>query len=342
MERGKRSPLPLHLLWQRLALALLLCLPGAARANHYLGGSISYDCQGGNNYLITLDLFLDCSGAAIVPQTLSVISDCGTSYVINNLIPPPGQEVSQLCPSALANSTCNGGVLPGVMHYQIQQLLNLPPCDNWTFSWNICCRGASADLAGTQGMYIESTLDNTGGLCDDSPVFGDQSLPYFCAGQQVNYNFGVTDPDGNTLVYSMVNAQFYTGTVPMDVTYRPGFTGGTPVPGITLDQASGQITFTPAVAGNYVLVLQVDTYDAAGNYIGSVRRDIVFVVLPCTGNAPVAADAPVVTGSNVILTGQYEIEVCNGSPFCFDMTFTDADPGTVLQVVSQAAALLPG
>ena len=137
----------------------------------------------------------------------------------------------------------------------------------------------------------------------------------------------------------MVSGQVFAGTV-QGLNYQPGFTGALPVPGITVDPVTGQIVFTPTVSGNYVVVVQVEEWDDNGNLISVVMRDITFVVIPCMGSVPETLG--VVNNTGGILTGPSSIEVCDGEPFCVDVLFTDADPGTILQVVSQATALLPG
>lgn len=322
-----------------VALVVMLLSAGSSRAGHYAGGSITWDCLGAGQYEIHLDLFLDCSGFTIIPQDITFSSDCGTTYTVQDLLPTSQQEVSQLCAAQMVNSTCNGGALPGITWYQFVTLQNLPPCDSWNVSWNICCRSNAVNLVGNQGMYIDAEINTLDAPCDDSPVFTDQSLPYVCLNQPVYYNFGVTEPDGNTLTYSLISGQLFAGTA-QGLNYQPGFTGALPVPGITLDPITGQIVFTPTVSGNYVVVVQVEEWDDNGNLLSVVMRDITFVVVPCTGNAPQTQG--VVNNTGGILTGSNSIEVCDGEPFCVDVLFTDADPGTVLQVVSQAAALLPG
>lgn len=321
------------------AMLLLLFAATGARAGHYAGGSITWDCLGAGQYEIHLDLFLDCSGFTIIPQDITFSSDCGTTFTVQDLLPTSQQEVSQLCAAQMANSTCNGGALPGIMWYQFVTVQNLPPCDSWNVSWNICCRSNAVNLVGNQGMYIEAEINTLDAPCDDSPVFTDQSLPYVCVNQPVYYNFGITEPDGNTLTYSLVSGQLFAGTA-QGLNYQPGFTGALPVPGITVDPITGQISFTPTVSGNYVVVLQVEEWDDNGNLVSVVMRDITFVVIPCTGSVPETQG--VVNNTGGILTGPSSIEVCDGEQFCVDVQFTDADPGTVLQVVSQAATLLPG
>lgn len=80
-----------------------------ARADHFSGADITYECLGGNQYRITLDLFLDCAGAPLTPQTLYFTNNCGVSFSLPNVPLVQTEEVSQLCGSQLLNSTCNGG-----------------------------------------------------------------------------------------------------------------------------------------------------------------------------------------------------------------------------------------
>ncbi len=330
----------LHRLARRCVLCFLLLIGGMnARAGHYAGGSITWECVGAGQYEIHLDLFLDCSGFTIIPQDITFSSDCGTTFTVQDLLPVSQTEVSQLCAAELVNSTCNGGALPGIMWYHFETVQNLPPCDSWNVSWNICCRSNALNLVGAQGMYIDAEINTLDAACDDSPVFTDQSLPYVCVNQPVYYNFGITDPDGDALAYSLVSGQLFAGTV-QNLNYQAGFTGGIPVAGITVDPITGQIVFTPTAIGNYVVVIQVEEYDTNGQLIGVVMRDITFVVIACTGDVPETQG--VVNNTGGILTGPNSIEVCDGEAFCLDVVFTDTDPGTVLQVVSQATALLPG
>lgn len=333
---------PLARTFLKLRLLLLaggLAALSPARAAHYSGGSITYECLGGNQYLFHLDLFLDCAGFQIVSQQLTFTSDCGTTFTLNNLAVPPGTEVSQLCPSALANSTCNGGTEPGIMHYQFDAQIALSACDGWTVAWDICCRNTTINVAGLPSMHIEALLNTATAPCNNSPVFTDQSLPYVCANELVSYNFGVTEPDGDSLVYSLVSAQ-QTGPPATPVAYNPGYGGTAPIPGIVLDPVTGQLTFTPTLVGNYVVVLQVAEYDTNGALIGTVMRDILFVVMNCTNPPPVVT--PLQNNTAGLLTGTNALEVCEGEPFCVDLVFSDPDPATVLQVTSQAASLLPG
>ena len=311
----------------------------ALHAAHYSGGDITYQCTGPNTYLITLNLFRDCSGFSMVPQTLNFSNDCGLSFSINALPVPPAVEVSQLCAAQLPNSSCNGGALPGIDYYQFTTTVVLAPCNDWTISWNICCWNTSNNVVATPTMYLSTTLNNALVACDNSPVFTDESVPYVCVNQPVFYNYGVNEPDGDSITYQLVGAQYYSGG-PLPIAYQGGFSGAAPIPGIVLDPFTGQLVFTPTLIGNYIVAIQVNEYNSLGQLIGTVTHEQLFVVLNCTGSAP--ATAGLTNNTAGILTGANSIQVCDGQAFCVDVVFTDADPGTVLQVTSNAAALLPG
>ncbi len=322
-----------------VCLALAMWWPQAARADHYSGGSITYTCIGGNFFEITLDLYLDCSGAPLSAQSLQLTNDCGVSFSLANLPLVLTEEVSQLCPASLPLSTCNGGVLQGIRHYRFVTTVFLSPCNDWTIAWNICCRNATQNLVGTSGMYLEATVNNLGGTCDASPTIADTGIPFVCVNDPILYNPGITDPDGNTMQFQLISAQF-AAPAPTNIGYQPGFTAAAPIPGITLDPATGQLAFTPTVTGNYVVVIEVTTYDGLGVPIGTVMRDFLFVVQNCMTTPPTTTGLTNCTSGFIVGAGA--IEVCDGLPFCVDIPFTDTDPGTAITLTSNVAALLPG
>jgi hypothetical protein len=320
-------------------VAVIAVWSSRARADHFAGADITYVCLGANQYQVTLDLFLDCSGAPMIPQTLYFTNNCGVSFSLPNIPLVQTNEVSQLCGSQLLNSTCNGGTEPGVMHYQFQVTLFLSPCNSWNISWYICCRAVTQNVVGAPGMYVNATLNNLGGLCDQSPQFGDMSIPYVCVNEPVSYNPQVTDADGNTLVYSLISARF-GAPLPTNVNYQGGFSAAAPIPGITLNPATGQIDFTPTATGNYVVALQIASYNALGQLIGTVMRDFLFIVIPCTDPPADNLGPTSITGG--VITSATAVEVCDGIPSCVDLTFTDVDPLAVISLSSQIAAQLPG
>jgi hypothetical protein len=312
----------------------------AAQAGHLPGGNITYTCQGGNVYTVTLTLFRDCQGAPMISQALSFASDCGTTFVVNALAPGPGTEVSQLCPADLPNSSCNGGPLPGIEVYRYETTLGLAPCDGWTITWSECCRNSSLNVSGNPGMTIEARLNSATAPCNNSPTFTQDVIPYVCVGQPVTYNLGVTEPDGHALRYRLTEARNELG---QPVAYLPGYSGQEPFAGMALDSLTGQLTFTPTLLGNIITAVRVDEYDQNGDLAGSVMRDFLFVVVACPNAPPDPAHGqPTLAQGDVVAIDTTAISVCPGAGFCADLTYSDPDAGQTLLLTSNVDAVVPG
>jgi hypothetical protein len=150
------------------------------------------------------------------------------------------------------------------------------------------------------------------------------------------------DADGDSIRYSLIDAR-YSAPIPTPVTYVFPYTGVEPFTGMEVDPFTGMITFTPTLIGYIVTAVQVDTYNANGEWISSVMRDYPFVVRACSNSTP-----PVTTGGITGITGEGTLEndrtlrICPGSPFCVTALFTDPDAGQALTLTSNVTTAFPG
>ena len=146
---------------------------------------------------------------------------------------------------------------------------------------------------------------------NSSPDFGVYpSDAYFCVNNTKVFNFPVTDPDGDSLSFSLVtpldvnnqtNAQgggtsagggsypFYPecnwapappGSPPYSVT---NIIGGSPP--MTIDPVTGEISASPNIQSFFVFTVRVEEF-RNGNKIGEVRRDVQYASLGCQINYP--------------------------------------------------------
>jgi hypothetical protein len=315
-------------------------------ASHVAGGDITYNYLGGNQYQVNLTLYVDCQGFDPgVSQVVNFINTCGqdTSLAIN-VTNPGGTEISQLCPAQMNNSTCNGGTLPGMWIFNYTGVMTLATaCDTWTISWAMCCRNNSVinlDASSSASIYIETTLNSVTSPSNNSAYFNSNVIPFVCANQPVNYNFGVMDSDGDSLFYSLVSALAGPGS---NLVYTSGYSASSPIPGITINSSTGQFNFTPVTLGNFVVVMKVQEYNSSGNLVGSVMRDIQFNVQNCTNIPPDASAGSISNFTGTALqTGPNSIQMCAGNNFAFDAVFNDADSTDMLSYQSDIATLLPG
>lgn len=323
-------------------LACLFIPVALLRAEHLPGGSITYECLGGNTYTVTLTLYRECSGEAMIPQALQFSNDCGVSFTLGELLPLEVVDVSPICNAQAGNSNCNGGSLFGVERYTYQQTLFLSPCDAWTIAWFTCCRQSSINVDGNPGLYIAARLNNQGGLCTNSPQITDPGLPVVCVGESVVYDPGIIEVDGHSFEARFIEASFAT-PAPIPVIYTFPYFGLEPFTGMTIDAATGVITFTPTLIGSIVVAFQVDEFDADGNWIGSVMRDFPFTVQACSNAGPLLSGGQI-TGVSGAGSSDAErsLRLCDNGPVCFDLEFTDPDAAQALSLTTNVDLVLPG
>ncbi|HQV51632.1 MAG: T9SS type A sorting domain-containing protein [Flavobacteriales bacterium] len=327
---------------QASIVLFLLFTANALYAEHLPGGSITYKCVGNSLYEINLTLFRECSGTAMIPQEMRYDSDCGISFVRANMLPDATMETSQLCAASMANSNCNGGPLSGYLVYTYIDTLFLTPCDGWTISWDICCRSASLNLSATPGLYMEAKLNNVPAPCNSSSQFTQQSLPNVCVNQPIIYDAGAVDDNAFRRNFSLVDARYYGGS-PALVTYTFPNYGGEPIVGMTIDAASGEISFTPTNIGNIVTVIQVDEYDSSDIWIGSVMRDLPFVVVACTNAPPDPHSGTIasITG-DCEQTGERSLSICSNGEFCLTTGINDPTASDVISLTTNIDQVIPG
>ena len=312
-----------------LAMLLLLCTVPQASASHAMGADLTYTCLGGNQYTLRVSFYRDCAG---VPHTnfATVIANsasCGQNLTFNlNLLAGYPVEVSPLCPAELINSRCNNGTLPGVEEYVYEATVTLPMnCSDWVFSYLTGGRNSAIttlNVSTSGNIYVEATLNSIVAPCNSSPDFTSIPVPYICAGQPYTYNHSAIDPDGDVLVYSLVDARITAGT---SVTYLAGFSGTNPLtsaPPLSINPANGNLAMQPVGPQVAVIAVRVEEY-RGGILIGSTIRDMQVTVLTCTNNTPLINPITSVTGATQ--TGPFSVDVCPGVPLSFDIPGVDAD-----------------
>ncbi len=320
------------------SFALAICA-GTLRADHFSGTSITYECIGVNQYRFSLDLYLDCAGVPVTTQSMSFSSDCGVSFTLAGLTAVSSVEVSPLCPSQTANSTCNGGAQPSFKRHRFQTTLFLSPCNKWTVEWYTCCRNTTQNVFLTPGTYVAATLNNLGGICDRSPRFVDSGVPYVCLNVPVAYNPGVTDADGDNLTFALISAR-YGAPAPTNVLYQGSYSGTQPFLGATINATTGQLLFTPTITGYYVVVIQVSSYNGLGQLIGTVMRDLMFAVIVCDGTPP--ASSGITSSSGGVWFQPFSVYACSGLNFCINVPFYDFQAANTVTVTTNASTVLPG
>lgn len=250
---------------------ILLLTSLNVRANHLLGGEISYKLvsSAGNTsiYRVTLSFFADCSsntpgGAyqALVGADPEITLLNGTTFSARKRlqydVAQSNIEITPVCPDEANNTACidPNNPLPGIKKFVYSAEFSLlSRSSQWRFAFYgsvstspTTSAGRSAIIqnaevnAGTGAsgsiMYLEATLNNS--LSDNnSPVFTSVPTPFFCLNKAANYTLGASDADNDSLNFKLIPAkEVDSNVVPLlysDITYIPPFTATAPLPTAT-------------------------------------------------------------------------------------------------------------
>tara|TARA_B110001452_G_scaffold109503_1_gene90878 strand:+ start:1297 stop:3390 length:2094 start_codon:yes stop_codon:yes gene_type:complete len=226
--------------------------------------------------------------------------------------------------------------------------------------YETCCRNGLIDnLANptSDGISILAIIPDPSIGQNSTPDFGDYpNDAYFCVNNIKYFTWPVTDPDGDSLVFSLV-APLNDGTNPNNgnsapgsgaypfypsCNFAPGFNqfnviGGSPQ--MTINPVTGEITASPAIFGYFQFSVRVEEY-RNGVKIGEVRRDAQYASLPC-----VLANPPVISLNNNVASpalDTFSIDVYVNDSICFDLEVGVNDPSdsVYLQLTSSNFDLL--
>lgn len=314
-----------------------------------MGADLSYVCIGPNTFEFSLTFYRDCSGVAS-PGSLNInleSQSCGSIPLTVHQV-GAGIEVSPLCPSQLNLSSCSSGSLPGVEQYLYKGNYTFTqPCREWTVSFSHCCRNAMiSNLVNpaSNSLYIFAELDKGLPVCNSSPTFTSLPVPYICANQSFCYNHGALDPDGDSLVYSLVNALSTAppgGNIAYNAPLNPQYPISTFFGIVTFDANTGSMCVTPNGPQVAVVTIKVEEY-RKGLRIGSTMRDLQIVVQNCSNSQPNMASNGMVNVVGATRIDSNSVELCPGQTLGFTMTFTDPDPSDTVSLSSNITSSIPG
>lgn len=323
----------------------------AAHATHAAGMDLSYQCVGNNQYLFYATFYRDCNGIeapfSLPIDIFSISCNYNATFTANLVFSTQGSDtishLAGLCPGF--NSQCVGGTYTGYEQYIYSVVVTLPfECNDWVAATHESARNdaiTNLETPGNYDLYVECHMDNTGGLCDNSPLFSIIPLAYCCVNQLFVYNHGAYDPDGDSLVYTLVNPlDTLNGPIPYSsTTLNPTYPLYTTTGDFGFDNLTGEMTCTPNSNQIAVISVRIDEY-RNGVKIGSTQRDLQVVVRPCNNNVPeIPLGIENVSGAQQI--DPNTIVVCPGATVEFDLVGVDVDAGDNLTLNTNLSATIP-
>jgi PKD repeat protein len=167
--------------------------------------------------------------------------------------------------------------------------------NGYTIVYQTCCRKSGlANVANSTGSTYNCITPGSNQLAtgnDSSPRFK-FPINVICRLSPFILDFNATDPDGDSLVYSLCNA--YNGGLAENVgfdnpapppygsaNYHPTFSGANPFgTGVTINPQTGIISGIAPNLGQYVVCVCISVY-RNGQLIGSHRKDLIVQVSDC-------------------------------------------------------------
>jgi len=294
-------------------------------ATHFVGGDFQICQTGPNTFEVTLRVYRDClpgNSTTISPSSVIVRDN-----VTNTQITSFSMTSSLVSQTVLTlGDSCYTPTGICVEEYVFVQSITLADNPNgYYLEWDDCCRNALIDnLAnpGSDGMTYYAQIPDpalAGGNC--SPDFGSYPTDgYLCIGFDQEIDWGVTDADGDSLVFSLINPfdEALSGPKPFPTCgWGAGFglnniLGNTVQPVMAIDSETGVITCHAEFLGVFVFSVMVKEY-RNGFQIGEVVRDVQYKSLACVLDTP----------PQIVLEDSVEVYVSD--EICVDMYVFDAD-----------------
>lgn len=265
----------------------------SSHATHLMGMDISYTYAGmatGNNicYTVTLQVYLDCDGEAAEPEYEALISSPTNGSFLATLDYVSNEFISPICDDSLVTFDCATQL--GVYVHTYQGTVCVP---NGTGIWDVSITDAfmNEDVSNLVApllteMHIETSLISY--TSNSSPIFNNYGVQFFCNSDTNCVDLGATDPNGNTLQYSLITPQTSSsGTA----TYNAGYNNSNPFDGfISIDQSSGELCFYTALEQYAVVHIQIDELNSSGVVINSTTRAVQIIIEDCTNENPILSD----------------------------------------------------
>ncbi|TLU96256.1 T9SS type B sorting domain-containing protein [Dyadobacter sediminis] len=222
--------------------------------------------------------------------------------------------------------------------------------------WDRCCRNGTITNIKNPGdagslFYLEfpPITKNGTSFSNSSPVFPAVKGDYACVNSPFFFDFGGSDADGDSLVYTLVTPMqgFADKANPSQpargssayprLTWIDNITVSNVIPGpkpLTVNGKTGMLSVTPGFVGLYVFAVQVDEY-RKGQKIGTLTRDFQLKVVDCPKmDPPKLLFKP--AGKNVFYTENEIITIKKDDPDCFEVIVTDPSINQLVKVNGRA------
>ena len=303
-----------------------------ANATHLIGGDISYECLGNNQYEVTLNIYRDCgpnntTGTGFdADATIRLYNTADQSFqwftaVFDGVVTNVDQEITDPC-IFIPDELC---IEKATYIFDV----TIPDSTQSYFvNYQRCCFGANVgniNNSADAGINISALIPPSSfSPCYSSPTFNDLPLLTMCLNEPLSEDFGAMSSAGmpGSLEYDFFTP--FTGASsngPLnyeDLPFQPmvwafGYSETAPInanPPLDYDENTGLLTGTVNELGYFIMGTRVEVNDNSNNVVASVERVFKYTVTDCSvGEHIVEIESDL--GNN--------IQICPGDLYTFDV-----------------------
>lgn len=330
-----------------LIIALSYLYSMSVSALHLIGGEMSYECLSNGNIQVNMYIYRDCNCVNCAefddPAPLFLYNENGTMI---DVLQVNVQEILEL--EITTDGFCVENA-PNVCVERAYYTTTINPPNNSNglqIVYQRCCRNSGIvniiDPDATGSTYVLDIPLNAGNCNNSSPVFDNYPPIVICANNPLIFDHSATDPDGDSLVYSICEP--FNGATNLDpqpnppypysdVSWNPPYSatnqlGGSPP--MSIDPVTGELTAFPNQIGLFVVGICVSEY-RDGVLLSTNKRDFQFNVTNCqivlaqTALVTISGNDTICLGESVTIQG----EVFGANTFQWMPTVGLSDPNSL-------------
>ena len=199
--------------FKHVIFLILISLSGITNASHIVGGGFNIVWLHDSTYQLTLRILRDCSSQTQLDKTISVgIFDKQTDLRQDIIMMDLG-PVNKINFISVKCMSVPSGVCTELGSYTKVITLSPKKYNNsvgYYISWERCCRNniiSNITNPGNSSMAFYMEIPPPKLIKNSSPTWNNNPKLLLCVGNPFTYNFNFTDPDGDSLVYSLVDPE---------------------------------------------------------------------------------------------------------------------------------------
>lgn len=345
-----------------ITLFFIYFLSNWSFASHIVGGEIQFYVVDKtiNKYFLGLNLYFDAANGRPAAETATITlyffrkSD---NVSIGNVTLP--QTVKKYVNYTNPNCIINNDLSTYFISYGTELVINSSSFSDpagYYIVWERCCRNSivtnivnPSTTGATFYLSFPALFKDNQQVVNSSPKTSVLTGDYICLNRPFKFDFSAKDPDGDSLVYSLVNpyAGFANSNNPEpvprgssaypEVVWANSINLKNVIPGslpLQIDRKTGVLQVTAGQLGLFVFAVMIEEY-RKGVKIGIVRREFQLKVVDCPKNDP-----PVTmfkeTGKNNFYKKGDVVFIKQNQSKCLDILITDTEANQRLSISTKA------